>query len=57
MTRKEYFKFDWQSRDEMFFNWLDQYLADNNLPSFEEEGDYGHVDVVELRKEFLDTLI
>jgi hypothetical protein len=57
MTKQEYKSLDWQSKDEMFFNWVDQYLIDNDLPSFEQEGDYGHVDLVDLRKEFMSNLL
>lgn len=57
MTRKQYFALDWQNRDEVFYEWLDQYLADNGLPSFQQQGDYGHVDIVELRKEFIGSLV
>jgi hypothetical protein len=56
MTRKEYRTMDWQSKDQAFYDWLDQYLEDNAISSFEEMGDYGHVDIVELRKEFVQSL-
>ena len=56
MTKKQYKQADWQTQDQMFFDWLDQYLIDEGLESFESAGDYGHVDVVELRDQFEEEL-
>ena len=56
MTRFEYRAMDWQSQDEAFTAWVDQYLVDNGLPSFEQEGDYGHVDLRALKRQFLSEL-